>query len=316
MLAPLRTTRRRGFTLIELLVVIAIIAILVALLLPAVQQVREAARKSQCQNHLSQIAVALANYDMSFETLPPGVVNLTGPIATVPMEPLAGLFGGPGDVEPLDPTAPVAPAAGAAPLEYHMGWIVQILPQLDERNAFRKVDFNASVYAASNAPVRAYEISTIVCPSDSGSGTDDTAESSYAANQNSTEAPIAADNDGLFFLNSYMPFEDIADGCSHTLLVGEKILDENQLGWMSGTRATLRNAGEKINARRSSRRSRTAPGAPPRAPDEVGGFTSFHPGGAQFARADGAVTFLSENIDATLFARLANRHDGELTQTP
>ena len=100
--------RPRGFTLIELLVVIAIIAVLIALLLPAVQQAREAARRTQCKNNLVQLGLALQNYEMAHERLPPGTVNVTGPIKSEP--------------------------AG-----YHMGWIVQILPHLDWRAVYEKM---------------------------------------------------------------------------------------------------------------------------------------------------------------------------------
>ena len=75
-----RATRHSGFTLIELLVVIAIIAVLIALLLPAVQQAREAARRTQCKNNMMQIGLALNNYMMAHEVLPPGTQNDTGPI--------------------------------------------------------------------------------------------------------------------------------------------------------------------------------------------------------------------------------------------
>ena len=95
----------RGFTLIELLVVIAIIAILIALLLPAVQQAREAARRTQCKNNLMQLGIAFHNYDMAFEMLPPGCVNSTGPIHNIPEG-------------------------------YHMSWTVQILPMMEQQGLF------------------------------------------------------------------------------------------------------------------------------------------------------------------------------------
>src|SRR5438874_5474009 len=103
-----RTPRRcRGaFTLIELLVVIAIIATLIALLLPAVQQAREAARKTQCRNNLMQIGLALHNYEMAHECLPPGSI---------------------------DPNRPIRNEAKG----FHVGWIVQLLPFLDQTNTFQ-----------------------------------------------------------------------------------------------------------------------------------------------------------------------------------
>src|ERR1700735_1853207 len=94
--------RRPGFTLIELLVVIAIIAVLIALLLPAVQAAREAAPGMQCVNNLMNIGIALQNYESSYELLPPGVINDTGPIQN-------------------------------APSGYHAGWMLQLLPFLEQK---------------------------------------------------------------------------------------------------------------------------------------------------------------------------------------
>src|SRR5262249_55096186 len=96
--------RQAGFTLIELLVVIAIIAVLIALLLPAVQQAREAARRTQCKNNLMQINIALTNYMMAHNVLPSGTVNDVGPILS---------------------------KEGAG---YHMGWLAQILPYIEQHN--------------------------------------------------------------------------------------------------------------------------------------------------------------------------------------
>jgi prepilin-type N-terminal cleavage/methylation domain-containing protein len=279
-------TARRGFTLIELLVVIAIIAILVALLLPAVQAVREAARKSQCQNHLSQLSIALANYEMAFEVLPPGSINPTGPILSEPMG-------------------------------YHVSWIVQILPQIDEGNAWRKFDFAAGAYDPANAEVRGYEIDVLRCPSSPEGNHPGVAETNYAGCHHEVEAPIAEDNHGLLFLNSRIAFEDVPDGRTHTILIGEKLFEGDVLGWVSGTRATLRNTGEPINTDTDARRTSGRPSSPSSAPaNEVGGFSSFHPGGAQFGMGDGRVKFMSENIDPTLYGRLGHRADGELAGSP
>src|ERR1044071_6737736 len=120
-----------GFTLVELLVVIAIIGILVALLLPAIQAAREAARRTSCVNNEVQLALAVHNYEFHFEVLPPGVTNPTGPIRN-------------------EPTG------------NHVSWIVRILPYFEEYTLFRKFDANAGAYAAVNAPVRAASIDCLV----------------------------------------------------------------------------------------------------------------------------------------------------------
>src|SRR5210317_1079102 len=103
--------RRTAFTLVELLVVIAIISILVALLLPAVNAAREAARRTQCKNNVAQLGLALHNYEMAHENLPPGVVNPTGPIRSVPEG-------------------------------NHTSWTVQILPMIEEAAAYARFDFD------------------------------------------------------------------------------------------------------------------------------------------------------------------------------
>jgi prepilin-type N-terminal cleavage/methylation domain-containing protein/prepilin-type processing-associated H-X9-DG protein len=307
---------RAGFTLIELLVVIAIIAVLIALLLPAVQSAREAARRAQCVNNLVQIGVALQNYESAHETFPSGVVNPAGPIASVPKG-------------------------------YHQGWMTQILPYIDQGNAYRRIDFKAGVYDAQNVTVRAHGIATYLCPSDSGpgmvglSGTGPTvANNSYAACHNDVEAPIDTTNKGVFHLNSHTRLEDVTDGCSFTIFVGEKLRENNELGWMSGTRGSLRNTGTPINkpllpafaiaadeemgGMMAGMEGGEGAAAPKEKKDEpkadakndpalrVGGFSSRHPGGSNFLMGDGSVRFLKATIAPAVFHRLGNRADGEL----
>jgi prepilin-type processing-associated H-X9-DG protein len=132
--------------------------------------------------------------------------------------------------------------------------------------------------------------------------------SNYAGCHHDLEAPIDADNHGVLFLNSRIARRDVTDGPAHTIYVGEKRVEPDDLGWMSGTRATLRNTGTPIN------------GAPPTAAAgeavvtdlAVGGFASCHAGGAHFLFGDGAVRFLSSEIDQTVLQHLGHRADGEL----
>ena len=289
--------RPRGFTLIELLVVIAIIGVLIALLLPAVQAAREAARRSQCANNLMQVGVALNNYASAHEVLPPGVVNPGGPIVE-------------------------------APKGYHFSWVAQILPHLEGENVYNHLNFEYGAYDPANATCRGLVLGVLLCPSDPGptlSGGVSTSidfskseagetdpidpssparpvplagQSSYAACYHDAEAPIAKDNAGTFFLNSAVRPDEIKDGPSRTIFVGEK-KREGGLGWISGTRATLRNTGTRINA-------------PPTATTAVGGYGSYHAGGANVAFGDGSVRFLKASINAKVYQMLGSRADGGL----
>lgn len=281
--------RRRpspAFTLVELLVVIAIIGVLVSLLLPAVQSTREAARRTQCRNNLTQLGLALQNYEMAFRVHPPGTMEEKGPIRNV--------------------------AEG-----YHHNWISQILPFIEERNTFLHIDFKAGVYDEKNATVRKVRPAFLRCPSDAGDWR--SGASSYAAVQHDVEAPIDVDNMGVFFLNSAVRNVDISDGTSHTLFVGEKLIEpgtgSQELGWMSGTRATLRNTGAELNVELHRWQQRTT--SPLEQPKDeghllVGGFSSWHPGGVQFVYGDGHVEFVSSSTKRELMQQLANRADGKL----
>jgi len=288
----------RAFTLIELLVVIAIIAVLVALLLPAVQSAREAARRAQCVNNLMQLALALQNYESSHEVLPPGVVNATGPIQDQPKG-------------------------------YHFGWLTQILPYMEARTIYNHFNFKLGLYETPNDTTRTTLVRSFLCPSDNGPGRGalGVAMTNYAGNHHDVEAAIAANNNGVLFLNSAIRYEDISDGTSQTIFVGEKLNDGLGQGWASGTRASLRNTGTVINQPSLP----VPPGAPsvksgvgqpggaadgdavPSA-DElrfVGGYNSRHPGGANCSFGDGSVRFIKASISAGVLRLLGNRADGE-----
>ncbi|MEO2016913.1 MAG: DUF1559 domain-containing protein [Fuerstiella sp.] len=289
--------RKRAFTLIEMLVVITIIAILVALLLPAIQQAREAARRVQCKNNLTQLSIAMHNYQSSFSCLPPGVVNETGPIQNVEDG-------------------------------YHMSWLVQAMPMLDQRPLFQQIDFDQSAYDINNVGVRRTQISSLLCPSDHRRMNGAVFISNYAGSTGGKDVSVHTNNNGLFFLNSSISSKQIRDGASNTIMVGERRADDVQntdLGWMSGTSGTLRNTAVSVNDSvdwgwqnaRNAAGYQTAGEADSEVespgPDlATGGFSSQHTGGFQVSLADGSVRFISANIGAEVYRNLGNREDGAM----
>ncbi len=302
-----RPQNPRGFTLIELLVVIAIIAVLIALLLPAVQSAREAARRAQCIGSMAQIALSLQNYESAYEAFPPGVVD-------------------------------DSPQVLDQPKGYHFGWLARILPYYERRNLYNHFNFKQGLYHTANHTCRTSMVGSFLCPSDGfamARDPDQIASSSYAGCHNDAEAPIAANNHGVFILNRAIRYEEITDGSSQTIFFGEKLLDGTGLGWASGTRATLRNMGWVLNS--ASRfnggqpisteeadqengiadPSRPAPKPQPKtslpgSPAFVGGFSSRHPGGANFSLGDGSVRFLKNTMSGRVHRLLANRADGDV----
>jgi prepilin-type processing-associated H-X9-DG protein len=192
---------------------------------------------------------------------------------------------------------------------------------MEQQAMFSQVDFSVGAYASENGTVRVVQIPALACPSDymnaaSSGGTGLTVSASYAACFGGDAVAIDTDNNGLMFLNSSIGYQQIRDGASNTILLGEKIHvpKSGDLGWMSGTRATLRNTGVAVNQSWDSRTQFTdGTGGLPvlKIPDDstVGGYSSRHVGGAQFALADGSVRFISRNIDADTFSWLGNRED-------
>jgi prepilin-type N-terminal cleavage/methylation domain-containing protein len=325
---------RRGFTLIELLVVIAIIGVLVALLLPAVQMIREAARRTQCASHLSQLIIAVNHYEMGHNVYPAGTLDTQGPVLN-------------------------------ARLGYHHNWMVQSLPYLEMENVWDAVDKQQSIYHSKNGPVQKLTLNLLLCPSSPAGGP----MSCYAACHHDAESPISAQDNGVFFLNSRLRHHDIKDGTSQTIFLGEKLTDAWDMEWCSGTRGTLRNTGSTINQltrrtglveastgtpydgsgprspgmpadpldvpglesdRKPAEPAATVPGvetarpgagqagrgaaptASPGSPNFVGGFGSEHVGGAMFAFGDGSIHYLSQSLSPAVLRQLGHRADGNL----
>jgi prepilin-type N-terminal cleavage/methylation domain-containing protein/prepilin-type processing-associated H-X9-DG protein len=286
--------RRRGFTMIELLTVVGIIAVLIALLLPAVQASREVARRTMCHSNLLQLGVAMGNYASTHRVLPPGVVDVKGPIMNLPQG-------------------------------YHVGWAVQLLPFIEHGNVYRRIDFRHGVYAEANSTAMMNRFNLFLCPANM------TGEINYVGCHHDVEAPIDADNHGVLYLNSHVAYDDIADGPAYTILLGEA-LHTATLGWASGTRATLRNAGHRLNEPDPWAMGWGSPSpylqtnSDLQDPDTdtstaqgggltsyyVGGFSSHHPQGVNFLFCDGSARFLKVSIDQRVLHRLANRADGEV----
>ncbi len=272
---------RFGFTLVELLVVIAIIGILIGMLLPAVQQVREAARRCTCANNIAQLGLATHNYEFAMEHLPAGVIDQAGgPILT-------------------------------QETGQHVSFLVTLLPYIEQFGIANNFDIAAGTYAAANAPARQMRIPTYQCPSFPGDHSNEAGTAgltSYAGCHHSKEVQIDVDNNGLLFLNSEVRYSEILDGSSNTILLGEFMPLGNSLGWASGTRSSLRNTSELIDIQTWQQMD----AARTETPTTVGGFGSPHPGVALFSMAGGSVQYLSHAIDPNVFEFLGDRADGEM----
>ncbi len=271
--------QRDGFTLVELLVVIAIIGILIGMLLPAVQQVREAARRCVCSNNMAQLGLAMHNYEFGMEHLPAGVTDNGGaPILT-------------------------------QEIGQHVGFLVELLPFIEQPGIYKNFDASLGTYAVANAPAREMQISTYNCPSFRFqiNSTITAGVSNYAGCHHDSEAQIDKDNNGVLFLNSKIRYVDIADGSSNTIMLGEFLPTEDSLGWASGTRSSLRNTGAIIDTKDWELLNSV-----PEPVTAVGGFGSSHPGGFNVCLADGSVRTLSNSFDTVVFTHLGNREDGEM----
>lgn len=288
--------KRAAFTLIELLVVIAIIAVLIALLLPAVQQAREAARRSQCKNNLKQVGLAMHNYHDTFRSFPPGWIAATrgvGPDVN------GGLNG--------------------------FGWGTMILPMMEQAAVYNQFRFELSISdntgTPSNRSLLATSLPTFRCPSDTapvtwqlentgGTVIADVASTNYLAlfglraiEECYTLPPgQTCTAEGIYYHNSRVRMADIVDGSSQTLMVGERVHDRFPSTW----------SGVIIQGESPIERALGHADHTPNAAVHHEDFGSRHIGGTHFLMGDGSVRFISENVDLITYMGLGTIQGGEV----
>lgn len=295
-----RRKQGTGFTLVELLVVIAIIGILIALLLPAVQAAREAARRTECTNNLKQLALATHNYHDTYKVLP--MNNKPRP------QPWYDGYGANG-----------------------FSWIAMSLPFFEQGSLYDQLDFKVSLADSDNSNNRALvqePIEALLCPTDPTPGVRDDLAMWWAwpgaGKGVEGRGPAAVtcysgfqgdgyDNtppNGLFERQSdqAVKFGDILDGTSNVLAIGERSPSYSCWAAWSAANGTIINSDYRINQIRE-----TVP-VPPSSPKEIGGVRvgaiSLHPGGVNTAFADGSVHFLADTMDYDIYNGLANHRDG------
>jgi prepilin-type N-terminal cleavage/methylation domain-containing protein len=306
--------RRRGFTLIELLVVIAIIAVLIALLLPAVQQAREAARRTQCKNNMKQLGLAIHSYESSTKVFPP---SSTSPLGMGSWQYTA--------------------ANSTSPTMHLHSFASLILPYVDSGNLYNNLNYNVSSVDPANRALASTILPFYKCPSFSGTpySTDPAyvgpggiiktatyALRNYVAMGAKTVMGFSGypgtAPEGIMYPLSKTGFRDVTDGTSNTVLLAET-RDQGAPVWIDGSTATVAarwlniasptfgGTSSSINYKPYYQAAMGGGGI-----DQIYGPSSQHTGGAHHLLADGSVRFISENIDVVVYDNLVTRSGGEV----
>src|SRR5579875_140134 len=298
---PRQACYRFGFTLIELLVVIAIIAVLIGLLLPAVQKVREAASRANCQNNLHQIGLALHNYHDSQGSFPSGYLC---------SQPQAN----------PDYTSP------------GWGWAALLLPYIEQGNLARQINFALPIEDPSNFAARTMILKLYVCSSDRSTGLftiydkSNTSLAQAATNSYAACHGVGVDLDeelddfnGMFSRNSHIRIADVTDGTSNTIAIGERGAFFTQAAWAGAvsfgtTRITPGAPVNNLNAIEDAPTQALAHIDVETINDSRGDEEDFftpHTGVAMFLFADGSVRSLNISLPLSILQAIATRDGGE-----
>lgn len=275
--------RRLGFTLIELLVVIAIIAILIALLLPAVQQAREAARRTQCKNGLKQLGIAMHNYHDVHLRFPPSMIF------------------------------------GPSPRTRWWSWNVMLLPHMDQAPVYNAMDLDIdglfAPTASVNDPYTSLLLPVLQCPSDVSAGVYESSglsvrlgTTNYLACRGSERYP--ARGNGIFpERNKSTRFQDITDGSSNTIMIGERPVEGNKVTawWAVASGYDAHGLGDQVMDSSEG----LYQGTPGSTNVDARHWWSLHTGGTQFLLGDGSARFVSNNINHQTLLNLSTARGGD-----
>ena len=286
-----------GFTLVELLVSIAIIGILIAILLPAVQYAREAARLTSCRNNLKQIGLAFHQYEGQRLVYPPSSTTFVE----------NGIW-------------------SQSPQSYHLhSWASMILPQLEQANLAGQVNYQLSSLDAANQPAASTVIPVYRCPSYIGPDYSQEprylqlsptyAIRNYVALGATTVDKLWKEPDGAIYWQAETRPRDLTDGLSHTFFIAET-REPNAAVWIDGSTASISSLIYDANSSTFSDRIVSLNYEPyyssgGQGIDCLWGPSSMHTGGALHLLADGSVQFIKNAIDVSIYLALTTRAGGE-----